>query len=61
MYIFYVVMQKRKDGRVYADLHKCLPTIFLTPQDAQAALDADPELKSYRHIVELVAALPEEK
>lgn len=58
MYTFYVNMQKRRDGVVYADLHKCLPTIFFTPEDAQAAIDADPELKPFRHVVELVAVLP---
>lgn len=52
---FFVVMQKRGDGRVFADLHKCLPEMFLTPEDAQAALDADPLLAPHRHVVEMVA------
>ncbi len=56
----FVVMQKRRDGHVYADLHKCLPEMFLTPEDAQKALDADPELAPYRHVVELVACTREE-
>lgn len=59
MMTFYVVMQKRRDGRVYADLHKTTERIYLTPDDARAALDADPELRPYRHVVELVAVTPE--
>lgn len=58
MMTFYVVMQKRRDGRIYADLHKCLPTIFLTPEDAEAARVADAELAPYRQVVELTAVLP---
>lgn len=58
MYTFYVNMQKRGDGKVYADLHKTDGVIYYTPEDAQAAIDADPELKPYRHVVELVAVLP---
>lgn len=57
---FFAVMQKRRDGRVYADLHKSLPGLFLTPEDAQKALDADPELAPYRHVVPLVACTREE-
>jgi len=60
MMTFYVVMQKRGDGKVYADLHKCLPHIFFTREDAEEARQADPELANHRHVVELVAALPEE-
>lgn len=58
---FFVVMQKRRDGKVYADLHKCLPTMFLTLEDAQAALEADPELKPHRHIVRMLAEVPDEE
>jgi hypothetical protein len=60
MMTFYVVMQKRGDGKVYTDLHKCLPQMFLTEEEATAAWLADPELAQYRHVVELVACLPEE-
>lgn len=31
---FYVNMQKRKDGKVYADLHKTDHTIYFTPEEA---------------------------
>ena len=57
---FYVIMQKRMDGRVYADLHKTDHTIYLTPEDAQAAIDADPELAPHRRVVELVAMTVED-
>ncbi len=60
MYTFYVNMQKRGDGKVYADLHKSDRRIYLSRDEAQTAIDADPEMKPYRHVVELVAALPEE-
>lgn len=60
MYSFFVNMQKRGDGKVYADLHKTDERIYFTREDAQAAIDADPDLKPYRHVVELVAVLPEE-
>lgn len=59
MYEFFVNMQKRGDGKVYADLHKTDHKIYFTQEDAQAAIDADPVLKPYRHVVRLVASLPE--
>jgi hypothetical protein len=59
MHTFYVNMQKRKDGVTYADLHKTDGNLYLTPDDAQAAIDANPELKPYRHVVELVALTKE--
>ena len=60
MYQFFVNMQKRGDGVVYADLHKTDHCIYFTAEEAQAAIDKDPELAPYRHVVELVAVLPEE-
>lgn len=57
---FYVIMQKRRDGMVYADLHKTDHRFYLTPEDAQAAIDADPELASHRRVVELVAMTVED-
>lgn len=55
MNIFYVNMQKRGDGKVYADLHKTDERIYFTREEAQAAIDADPTLAPYRHVVEMVA------
>lgn len=60
MFEFYVNMQKRGDGTVYADLHKTDHKIYFTAEEAQAAIDADPELKPYRHVVKLTAALEQE-
>lgn len=59
MFEFFVNMQKRGDGKVYADLHKTDHIIYFTPEDAQAAIDADPVLKPHRHVVRLVADIPE--
>ncbi len=53
-YLIYVNMQKRSDGKVYADLHKTDERIYFTRQDAQEAIDADPELAKYRHVVQIV-------
>lgn len=61
MYEFFVNMQKRGDGKVYADLHKTDHRIYFTQEEAQAAIDADPELARYRHVVKLIAALPNER
>ena len=52
---FYVIMQKRRDGKVYADLHKTDHIIYLTPEDAQWALEKDTPNPEYFHVVELVA------
>lgn len=55
MYLFYVNMQKRRDGRIYPDLHKTDEKIYFTPEDAQAAIDSDPALAPQRHVVAMVA------
>lgn len=60
MFEFYVNMQKRGDGRNFADLHKTNARIYFTEEEAQASIDADPELKPYRHVIRLIAVLPEE-
>lgn len=60
MYEFYVNMQKRADGKVYSDLHKTDEKIYFTPQEAQAVIDADQELKKYRHVVKLIAMTEED-
>lgn len=59
-FLFYVNMQKRGDGKVYADLHKTDEHIYYTPQGAQAAIDADPELAAGRHVVPIVGVLESE-
>ena len=56
---FYVIMQKRQDGKIYADLHKTNQIIYLTKEDAEEDLKHDVD-DSYRHIVRLIACLEEE-
>ena len=51
---FYVIMQKRKDGKVYADLHKTDGRFYLTEEEAELALKHHPEANHF-HVVELVA------
>jgi len=60
MHTFYVNMQKRGDGKIYTDLYKTDERIYFSREEAQRAIDANPELKPFRHVVELVAVLPEE-
>ena len=55
---FYVIMQKRRDGHVYVDLHKTNHVIYLTLKDAEEAFDEmEYNMKPYFHIVNLVASL----
>ncbi len=55
--IFYVVMQKRKDGEIYVDLHKTTEKIYLLYEDAEDALNELGFIKEHCHIVKLVAYL----
>jgi hypothetical protein len=55
--IFYVVMQKRKDGEIYVDLHKTTEKIYLLEEDAENALNELGFIKEHCHIVKLVAYL----
>ena len=57
---FYVIMQKRQDGKVYADLHKTNQVIYLTIEDAEEDLIIDGYYDNY-HIVKLIASLEDEK
>ena len=52
---FYVIMQKRKDGKVYADLHKTDGRFYLTEGEAKRALRTDTPNPEYFHVVELIA------
>lgn len=61
MFEFYVNMQKRGDGKVYADLHKTDERIYFTEEDALDAInDMWPGIPETRHVVKLVACLPED-
>jgi len=58
---FFVIMQKRADGKVYADLHKSCEKVYLTEEEAKIAYDK--ETLSFRnsfHIVRLFACTEEE-
>lgn len=59
-YEFFVIMQKRRDGRVYPDLHKSSEKMYLTITDAERELVLDPEMAKYRHIVRMYAILADE-
>lgn len=54
-YQFFVNMQKRGDGKIYADLHKTDEVIYFDENEARAAINKDPEIAPYRHVVEMVA------
>ena len=57
---FYVIMLKRKDGKVYTDLHKTTLKIYLNYEDAEYEFNKGGYFyKDYYHIVKLVACLPE--
>lgn len=53
-FLIYVNMQKRGDGEVYTDMHKTDGRIYFTPEDAQRAIDAVPELAKHRHVVPIL-------
>jgi len=57
---FYVIMLKRQDGKVYADLHKTNQNIYLTIEDAYEEWYNNEHYKQYYHIVKLIACLDEE-
>ena len=54
--LFYVCMQKRKDGKLYPDLHKTDGRFYLTKEEAEKALQED-EYREFKHVVELEANL----
>lgn len=56
---FFVVMLKRGDF-VNADLHKTDGRIYLTIEDAEAALKAFPETAPSRHVVRMLAFVASE-
>ena len=60
MTIFYTIMLKRQDGKVYADLHKTDQFIYLTEEDAYEELNNNKHFKEYYHVVKLIACLDEE-
>lgn len=61
---FFVIMLKRADGKVEADMHKCSKVFHTTQGSADAALAnflvADPEIARHYHVVRLLAMTAEE-
>jgi len=58
---FYVIMLKRQDGKVYADLHKTNQVIYLTIEDAYEEWNNTEHHKEYYHIVKLIASCEDEE
>jgi hypothetical protein len=61
---FFVIMLKRQDCKVYADLHKTTEKIYLTYEDAEYEFNEGGLYEGYYckdsyHIVRLIACLPE--
>lgn len=56
---FFVNMSKRKDGKVYADLHKAGGRIYFEREAAEQELRQD-IWQANKHTVELVAITKEE-
>lgn len=56
---FWVIMLKRRDGEVYADLHKTNQKIYLTYEDALKDFSCNLKeyFKKYYHIVKMIATL----
>ena len=59
---FFVIMQKRSDGQVYADLHKSVDKIYLTELDARNGFQNEVkwDLRGSFHIVRLIAYTEDE-
>ena len=61
---FYVIMLKRKDEKVYTDLHKTTLKIYLNYEDAEYEFNKGGLYEGYYckdsyHIVKLIACLPD--
>jgi hypothetical protein len=57
-YQFYVIMQKRRSGEVYADIHKTNEKIYFSQEEAEKDLLNDKnydEIRDSFHVVPLVA------
>ena len=59
---FFVIMEKRSDGKVYADLHKSLDKIYLTELDARNGFQDEVkwDWRSSFHVVRLIAYTEDE-
>ena len=59
-YEFFVLMQRRSDGKQFADLHKTTEEMFLLEEDADLALDAMGSMGAHFDKVKMVALLDSE-
>lgn len=59
-FLIYVNMQKRPDGKVYPDMHKTDGKIYFSPEEANAAVQADGALAHTRHVVAIECMVYEE-
>ena len=58
---FWVIMQKRRDFEVYADLHKTNQKIYLEYEDALEDFYYEEHFKENYHIVKMIGILDEEE
>lgn len=58
---FYVIMQKRKDGKIYPDLNKTNGKIYYVREDAEREILFDPSISQYRHVVKMWATLADQQ
>ena len=58
---FWVIMLKRRDCKIYADLHKTNETMYLTYEDALKDFNNSEHYKQYYHVVKMIATLDEEE
>lgn len=59
-YEFFVIMLKRSDGKIYADLHKTDEKIYLIEDEADVALKQMGDMARYFHKVRMVGILASE-
>lgn len=59
---FFVIMEKRSDGQVCADLHKSIGKIYLTELDARIGFQGKVkwDLRGSFHVVRLIAYTEDE-
>lgn len=59
-YEVYVIMQKRKDGIIYSDMHKTTEKFYFDYQEAERDRVKDEILLNYFHTVKIICCLEKE-
>lgn len=59
-YEVYVIMQKRKDGIIYADMHKTTEKFYFNFEDAENVRLHDEILEKHFHTVKIVCMTAKE-